>query len=223
MTRGPFHPQFDALPSLIPIFPLNGVLLLPGAKLPLNIFEPRYLNMVLDCLGQGRTLGMVQPTEPERQGAPPPKPFDVGCLGRIVSFSETGDGRFLITLEGVCRFKLGIEVEAVGGYRRICPDYRLYRQDLEEDPETLDLDRRRLMTALRPYFQIHGMEVNWKGIEAAPDGALVTTLASICPFEPREKQALLEAPALADRASVLLSLLEMAVLESRSASGQSRQ
>jgi hypothetical protein len=222
MARSPFQPSFDALPAVLPIFPLSGVLLLPGGRLPLNIFEPRYLAMTLDCLGQGRLIGMIQPTEPEQPGRTP-KVFDVGCVGQVVAFQETNDGRILITLDGVVRFRIAEEIEGVNGYRRVRPDFAPYKADMEENPEPLQLNRERLLTALKPFFTINGMQVNWKALESAPDAALITSLASICPFEPREKQALLEAPDLTARAEILTALLEMAVLESRGSNPSSSQ
>jgi Lon protease-like protein len=217
MARSPFQPSFETLPAELAIFPLSGVLLLPGGRLPLNIFEPRYLAMILDCLGEGRLIGMIQPVEPE-QNSQHPKIFDVGCVGQVVAFQESNDGRLLITLDGVCRFRVAEEIAGRNGYRRVRADYAAYEADTDQNAPATELDRSRLLTALKPFFTINNLQVNWKALEAAPDAALITSLASICPFEPREKQALLEAPDITTRAEILTALLEMAVLESRASS-----
>jgi len=214
MSRNPFDPTFDQLPGSIPVFPLTGVLLLPRGRLPLNIFEPRYLAMVQDALAADRMIGMVQPQEPERLGAPPPRLYGTACAGRITSFAETEDGRLLITLTGVCRFAPADEIPTTRGYRRVVPDWSAFRADLEEEAVPAPaLDRERLGEALRTYFRQQGIQVSWESIEKAPDERLVTSLAMICPFDPPEKQALLEAPDLAARAKMLLALIEMAVHE----------
>lgn len=208
MQVGPPRSVAD-LPGVIPVFPLAGVLLLPHGRLPLNIFEPRYLAMTLDALATPmRLIGMIQPTEaeaPER----PPKLYGAGCAGRIVSFSETDDGRYLITLAGVCRFKLAEEVAPLNGYRRVIPDFAVFGDDLAPE-QHYPLDRQRLGKALTRYFAAHSISADWRSISDAPDDRLVTTLAMICPFEPREKQALLETPEAGARARLLIALLEMA-------------
>lgn len=216
-TRNPFDPDFAQLPGMLPIFPLAGVLLLPRARLPLNIFEPRYLAMVEDALGSGRMIGMVQPLDPtgrERE----PAVYDCGCAGRITSFAETDDGRFLITLTGVARFEIGREVEGARGYRRVVPDWRPFRADLEHEA-CGDIDRNRLLGALKSYFRVQGLSVDWKSIESTLDERLVNSLAMICPFTPGEKQALLEAPTLAERGKLLIGLVEMAILDSHDGDG----
>jgi Lon protease-like protein len=200
-------PRAGQLPTEFPIFPLPGAVLLPGGKLPLNIFEPRYLNMVEDALGQGRMLAMVQP-DPARGPAPTgPAVYRVGCLGRISSFSETDDGRFLITLTGVTRCQILVELETRRGYRRVRADLARFAADLE--PEAQAVEREALLDALRAYFQARGFDANWDAINEMPDPVLVATLAMVCPFEPPEKQALLEAPDTAERAQALLALLQM--------------
>ncbi|MFT8245834.1 LON peptidase substrate-binding domain-containing protein [Roseomonas sp. BN140053] len=210
-----FHPRPDALPEEIGVFPLAGALLLPEGRLPLNIFEPRYLALVGDSLGRGRLLGMIQPdqaaSEARGEGAAPAL-YRVGCLGRVTSFSETEDGRLLITLLGVVRFRVAAELEGRAGYRRVRADYAGFLDDLVPDRPAPAFDRAGLMAALRPYFRSRRIEVNWDAIEQVPDTMLVTTLAMVCPFDPREKQALLEAPDPEDRARVLLTLLQMEVL-----------
>ncbi len=201
------------LPTEFPVFPLPGAMLLPGGRLPLNIFEPRYLAMVDDALGNERLIGMIQP-DPNRAATPTgPGLYRVGCLGRITSFSETEDGRYLITLAGLTRFAAGVELEMVRGYRRLRADLARFAADLEPVPQLeTDADgaqRQTLLRALRAYFATRGFEANWEAIDEMADDALVSTLSMICPFEPAEKQMLLEAPTVADRGRALLALFEI--------------
>jgi len=204
-----FHPRLQDLPTEFAVFPLTGALLLPGGKLPLNIFEPRYLTMALDSLAAGRMFAMIQPDPSQPEGPNGPTLFRVGCLGRLSSFSETDDGRLLITLTGLTRFAVDSELDMVRGYRRVRGDFSRYTADLEEAPEEGSCDRDRLLSALRGYFAHRKVEANWDAIRRMPDEALVVTLSMACPFEPVEKQALLEAPTPAERAATLLALLQM--------------
>ena len=204
-----FHPRADQLPAEFPVFPLAGALLLPRGKLPLNIFEPRYLAMTEDALAAGRMFGMVQPDCSLPKGKTGPALFRVGCLGRLSSFSETDDGRFLITLVGVTRFEIGQEIGLRRGYRRVCAEYARFQSDLDLSPRPIGLDREELLGELRTYFSRHGLDANWDAIHRMPDDTLVSTLSMVCPFETLEKQALLEAETEADRARVLLALLKM--------------
>jgi len=213
MTANPFDPPFEKLPATLPVFPLPGVLLLPRGKLPLNIFEPRYLAMTEDALAGNRMIGMIQPSDPACRGPEPPV-YPIGCAGRITTFSETEDGRFLITLTGTCRFEVTRELPTTRGYRRIIPCWDRFAVDLAE-PAASDLDRPRLIEGLRSYFRLQGISANWEAIEATADEKLVTSLAMICPFDPPEKQALLEALTLAERGRLLIALIEMAVLDKR--------
>jgi Lon protease-like protein len=217
----PFHPTPEALPAELAIFPLPGVLLLPDGKLPLNIFEPRYLNMVADSLANGRMLGMVQPSEDPGAGVEPPV-FDTGCMGRISSLDETEDGRLLITLTGVCRFRIVRELDLKGGYRRVEPDWRPFLRDLEEAPE-LSIERERLIVALRAYARLHNLEFNWKAIERIADYDLSVALCMACPLEAREKQALLESKDPETRTKTLVTLMEMAVAARQSGGVQITQ
>ncbi|MQP66914.1 peptidase S16 [Niveispirillum sp. SYP-B3756] len=219
MSRNPFDPTPETLPSSIPVFPLTGVLLLPRGKLPLNIFEPRYLNMVQDALAADRMIGMIQP---QPGGGAVPVLYRTGCAGRITSFSETDDGRLLITLTGISRFLITQEVATMRGYRRVIPDWSPFTADLAGGPETAALDRGRLDRALRGYFQLQGIDVDWNSIARTADERLVSTLAMICPFTPPEKQALLESPGPVERAEMLLTLLEMAVHDPGADSDHSR-
>jgi Lon protease-like protein len=206
----PFQPtSIGKLPVEIAVFPLPGALLLPGGRLPLNIFEPRYLAMVEASLGNARSFGMIQPDKALPLTANGPGLYSVGCLGRLSSFAETEDGRFLITLTGMIRFRVAEERPMRDGYRCIRPDYAVFATDLSRRPPGAALDRAALLGALRPYFRAKGIEANWEAIERLEDQALVTTLGMVCPFEPAEKQALLEAPDPAARAAMLVTMLRM--------------
>ncbi len=203
-----FHPAFADLPAEIPVFPLPGVLLLPQGRLPLNIFEPRYLAMVQDALAAGRMFGMIQPDPGAPRGETGPGLYRIGCLGRISSFAETEDGRFLITLTGVIRFRVAEELPMRRGYRRVRADYADFRADLDRAPPP-GIDRVALLGALRPFLKARRIEANWEALEQTSDGMLVLTLAMLCPFEQREKQALLEAGGPEERAAMLTALLRM--------------
>ena len=202
-------PRLEDLPREVPVFPLPGALLLPQGKLPLNIFERRYRAMVDDALASGRVIGMIQPDETRAATPSGPGLYRVGCLGRLSSFSETEDGRYLITLTGLIRFGVSVELEVKRGYRRAQVDLDRFRADLDATPDSVSTGRDTLLDALRAYFRARGIDANWEAIKEMTDPALVTTLAMVCPFEPPEKQALLEAPGAADRASTLLTLLRM--------------
>jgi Lon protease-like protein len=195
------------LPSEFPIFPLQGALLLPHGKLPLNIFEPRYVAMVEDALSGQRLIGMIQPDTNHPGGATGPAVYSVGCLGRISSFSETKDG-FLIALSGIIRFDLTAEHPLRRGYRRAIGDYTRFLSDLR--PPTTPLSQRAaLLDALRSYFTAKGFDANWNAIKEMDDDELVVTLCMVCPFGTVEKQALLEAHDSDARADTLLALLHM--------------
>ncbi|GAB5467663.1 MAG: LON peptidase substrate-binding domain-containing protein [Rhodospirillales bacterium] len=211
MARSPFDPDFDALPAELPIFPLPGGLLLPGGRLPLNIFEPRYLAMTADALQGERLIGMVQPRDAQSAlGAP--EVYDLGCVGRITAFSETEDGRYLVTLDGLIRFRVAAELpQAQGGYRRVEACYEGFRDDLLE--QEASIDRPALISTLRSFFDHHGIKGDWDTIEQTGNERLVTSLAMLCPFSPSEKQALLEAPGLAERAASMIALLQLASFE----------
>ncbi len=221
MGHSVFDPTYEALPDRLPVFPLPGALLLPGGRLPLNIFEPRYLAMVDAALSGGRLIGMIQPqdVEPDSEGAAPEvgsRPlYQVGCAGRIVAFSESDDGRYLITLAGLIRFRVRAELpDDAGGFRIAAPDFRPYRRDLAEPEESL-IDREELLAALRLYFGRHGLKADWAAIEKAPNDKLVTSLAMLCPFEPSEKQVLLEASTLTLRAEAMTTILRLGAHDDR--------
>jgi Lon protease-like protein len=162
-----------------------------------------------------RLIGMIQPTGPDPAGPGdenrPPALYSTGCAGRIVSMNETEDGRYLVTLMGVCRFTIAAEIEGRRGYRRVVPDFTPWAADL--DPESTVIgDRKRLIGALKTYFRVNHIEADWDGIEEASDDKLLTTLAMVCPFDPSEKQALLECPTCSERAQAMTTLLEMAAM-----------
>ena len=203
--------ELDSLPAVLPVFPLTGALLMPGARLPLQIFEPRYLAMTEDAMAGDRMIGMIQPRRREEiADGDHPDVFETGCAGKISSFSETGDGRYLISLNGVCRFRVVKELALLRGYRRVQADYAPFAADLgtrEEGP----VDRERLLAVLRRYFEQRQLEADWSSIEDTSDAGLVTALSMLCPLAPTEKQALLEAATLGARAELLVALLEMGV------------
>ena len=204
-----FHPHQAELPNDFAIFPLSGALLLPRGRLPLNIFERRYLALTEDSLCAGRLFGMIQPDETRPDEAGRSALFRVGCLGRLSSFSETEDGRYLVTLTGVIRFAIAEELAMDRGYRRVKGDFSPYLGDLDLGKQAIGIQREALTGALRRYFDRRGFDANWDAIEQMHDDMLVITLSMVCPFEPAEKQALLEARTDEDRARTLLTLLEM--------------
>jgi Lon protease-like protein len=202
--------KLESLPEEFPVFPLSGALLLPGGRLPLNVFEPRYLALVEDSLASGRLFGMVQPDKRLARGDTGPGLYRTGCLGRLSAFSETDDGRYLITLTGVIRYSIVEEVEERRGYRRVRGAFAGFAADLEPAAKAgLGPDRQLLLDASKRYFAHAGVDANWQAIGAMSDPVLVVTLSMACPFDPEEKQALLEAPTLLERARVLLALLEI--------------
>lgn len=196
------------LPEVLAIFPLANAVLLPRQILPLNIFEPRYLAMVEDALCAGRHIGMIQPTS--KAASEPVPVYPVGCAGRITSFQETQDGRFLIQLTGVCRFEIAEELALHKGYRRVCPDWQRYRADLEEGSgAAVSVDE--LEESLRSYLEMNGLRLDWETLHKLPASHVVDFLAINLPLDVEEKQALVETPSAAERAQMLRSTLEIAV------------
>lgn len=219
MTGSAYHKISD-LPETLPVFPLSGALLFPRWSLPLNIFEPRYLNMIDDAMAGHRMIGMVQPS-----GGPKVKPAlsDVGCAGRITTYTETDDGRYLITLSGVARFRITEELDEKTPYRKVTADWSAYAADLS-DPNVSDLPEREvLIKALRHYVDANQMKADWSAVEDAEIETLVNALCAGCPFEPMEKQALVEAPTLKGRADTLITLLKMDVPGAGSGAGGTLQ
>src|SRR3954454_9176266 len=207
--------QRQALPEVLPIFPLVGVLLLPRARLPLNIFEPRYLAMTRDALGGERLIGMIQPRDPPGEnsiGGMNPPVYPVGCAGRVTQFSETGDGRFMITLTGVSRFRIVEELPLLSGYRRVTPDGTPSPRD-RDTPDAPQFARARLIRGLKGFFSQRQLSADWNAIEKAPAEQLIASIAMACPFAPSEKQALLETADLEQRAALLTGLVEMAAMQ----------
>lgn len=205
--RPPGKLSASDMPATLPIFPLQGVLLLPRGKMPLNIFEPRYLAMIEDALAtRDKLIGMVQPLAKETRASTQPI-HAVGCAGRITTWSETDDGRYLISLTGVCRFAVGEEIATARGYRRVKADFDAYAADFETAPDG-DIDRKRLLAGLRAYFKAEGLQADWETIETAPDERLINTIAMLCPFAPEEKQTLLESAGLAERAKAMIGIVE---------------
>lgn len=201
--------RHEGLPAEFPVFPLEGAMLLPRGRLPLNIFEPRYLAMVEDALAAGRMFGMIQPDVSAPAAEHGPALFRVGCLGRLSQFSETEDGRFLITLTGVVRFEVLEELSPRRGYRRVRGSCERFLGDMAADPAPMGVPRDALMAALRGYFARRSLDANWEVIGRLPDETLIVTLAMSCPFSAAEKQAILEAGAEPARAEALLALLRM--------------
>lgn len=195
------------LPAVFPVFPLDGALLLPHGNLPLNIFEPRYLNMIDDALAGERLIGMVQ----TQNGGTRERPAlaAVGCVGRITSFSETGDGRYLITLTGIARFRIAREILSPTPYRQVTPDFSSFESDLAPPKEDDGFERLPFLDALKAYLDHRGMEIDWDTASEAPCEALVNSLAMALPFEALEKQALLEAPSVSERRAALMTLMQI--------------
>lgn len=196
------------LPDTIPVFPLPGALLLPRGQMPLNIFEPRYLAMVDAVIGSSRLIGMVQPRDPDEVGNAPAL-YGVGCVGRLVQFAETGDGRYLLSLTGVARFDILDEVKDVSPYRRCRVSYERFAEDFQARAGEGAVDRPAVLSALKSYTEATGLRMDWDNVEQTPNEALVNALSMLAPFGAREKQALLEAPNLKSRAEMLVALTEI--------------
>ncbi|MFD1696008.1 LON peptidase substrate-binding domain-containing protein [Roseibium aestuarii] len=198
------------LPPVLPVFPLSGALLLPRTQLPLNIFEPRYIAMIDAALAGNRLIGMIQP-QFSRQAMDMEKPplSPVGCVGRLTSFQETGDGRYLISLQGVTRFAVAREMEAITSFRQVECDYVSFAHDLQSGLGEEEVDRTGLLRALRAYLDANGLEADWQSVTEAETEVLVNALCMMCPYGPQEKQALLEARDLRTRAETLIAITEM--------------
>jgi Lon protease-like protein len=210
------------LPSAIPIFPLEGALLLPGGRMPLNIFEPRYLQMVDEAVAGSRLIGVIQPSlygALREDGEP--KLCNVGCAGRIIAFSETGDGRYLISLQGVCRFRIAHELTVKTPFRqaKLAP----FLTDLDDDQAANEIDRPALLRAFRAYLQANDLEADWESVSRAENAMLVNALSMMAPYGPAEKQALLEAADLKTRAETLIAITEMALARENEDFGSSLQ
>ena len=209
--RGP-----GELPEIIPVFPLPGALLLPRGQMPLNIFEPRYLAMVDDALRDGhRLIGMIQPDISHTRDEQKPELFKVGCVGRITQLAESGDGRYILELTGVARFRVVEEIKALTAYRQCKVDFFPYGDDFVARSGEEDVDRTALLDVLTDFLNANNLKVDWEGIESAPNEALVNALAMMSPYGPAEKQAMLEAPDLKTRAEILIAVTEMDLAKKR--------
>jgi uncharacterized protein len=199
------------LPQSLAVFPLNGALLLPRAELPLNVFEPRYLDMIADAMAGSRLIGMIQPQDDKADVMGRPLLSKVGCAGRITAYQETPDSRLMITLTGVCRFVVETELIAVTTYRQVQPDYEPYGADLIKEHGQSDVDRPGLLKAFKDYLDANNLSADWEQVQQASNETLVNTLSLLAPYPPKEKQALLEAGDLKTRAAVLVALTELAL------------
>jgi len=205
--RGPID-----LPEIIPVFPLPGALLLPRGQMPLNIFEPRYLAMVDDCLRDGhRLIGMIQP-DPAHSGPAAKVPlYKIGCVGRITQLAESGDGRYLLELTGVSRFRIEQELSVATAYRQARVTFAPFADDFTARKGEDEVDRPALLVALRDFLEANNLKTDWDGIEKAPNEALVNALSMMSPYGSAEKQALLEAPDLKTRAEILVAITEIEI------------
>jgi Lon protease-like protein len=204
----------EDLPETIALFPLSAALLLPGGRMPLNIFEPRYLQMVDETIAGSRLLGMIQPSlDGAVRADGEPELCAVGCIGRIISLAESGDGRYLIALQGICRFRVAEELSVRTPFRqaRMVP----FLADLDEDAGGADVDRPALLRAFRAYLDANDLQADWESVSRAENATLVNALSMMAPYGPAEKQALLEAPDLKTRAETLIAITEIALARDR--------
>ncbi|CTQ56733.1 Lon protease 2 [Roseibium album] len=212
------------LPPVLPVFPLSGALLLPRTQLPLNVFEQRYIDLVDAALSGNRLIGMIQPS-PDRNSDNPKKPVlaSVGCVGRLTSLQETGDGRYLITLQGITRFALGEELTPYTEFRQVECDFAAFAHDLKCGEGEEDVDRNGLLKTLRGYLDANNLEADWQSVSEAETEVLVNALCMMCPYGPQEKQALLEARDLRTRAETLIAITEMDLANSQNEGGSTLQ
>ncbi|MBK5971095.1 MULTISPECIES: LON peptidase substrate-binding domain-containing protein [Thiorhodovibrio] len=208
MKSSPFLPEFDRLPSIVPIFPLAGVVVLPGVQLPLNIFEPRYLSMVQHALAEQHIIGMVQPAGSDEDSI-----HRIGCAGRITSYSETNDGRIVLVLSGFCRFRVLEEAEPVSGFRRARVSWDEFAGDYNTE-QTSITDRERFIGSLRSFCTRRQVEIPWDDIAEMADDDLVNLLCTHLPLDAGDKQALIETVALEERATLMRGLMDMSALSS---------
>nr|WP_205520800.1 LON peptidase substrate-binding domain-containing protein [Propylenella binzhouense] len=203
------------MPDVIPVFPLAGALLLPNGQLPLNIFEPRYVAMIDWVLGRDRIIGMIQPQLDQIANERDPDLCEIGCAGRIVQFSESGDGRYLVTLAGITRFKVVEEIEVETPFRQARVSTASFFDIAEPRQGEAGVDRKALLKTFRAYLDAHGLEADWESVNKASNASLVTALSMMSPWGPSEKQALLEAPDHARRAQTLIAITEIALAGGR--------
>ena len=202
-----------ALPDTIPLFPLPGALLLPRARLPLHLFEPRYLQMLEDCMKTPeRLIGMIQTREvPANQGGGEPRLHSIGCAGRLTGFSETEDGRYMVTLSGVSRFRLKEEIKGFAPYRRGRVEWQGFERDQGEAEKDKGFDRPAFLELLQRFFESMELSTDWESLSGAESELLINSLSMLCPFSPEDKQALLEAPTLTERRETMVTLIEFAL------------
>lgn len=200
----PFMQPFEQLPPTLPVFPLSNAVVLPASNLPLNIFEPRYLNMVQDAMGSHRLIGMIQP----RDDTANPDLYQVGCAGRITRYAETNDGRLEIALTGLCRFTIQEELSTTRGYRLVSPDWSTFAGDYHEPVEVSDQDNTRFTSALRAYLSANNMEADWSVLEQLDTEALTNSFVAVLPLGVEDKQLLVETDGLANRLRAFTAILE---------------
>lgn len=206
----PFMFSASDLPDTLPVFPLPGALLLPRSRLPLHIFEPRYLAMIDDILKTSdRLIGMIQPREAKVEGDP--TLHAIGCAGRLTGFSETEDGRYMITLSGVSRFRVKREIDGFAPYRKCEVSWAGFDRDLGASEKDAGFKRDAFFPLLKSFFEVEELRTDWESLEDADDELLINSLSMLCPFEPEDKQALLEAPSLETRRETLVTLIEFAM------------
>lgn len=220
MTLNFPYKNTNELPRDIPIFPLAGALLLPRVELPLNIFEPRYLSMIDMSLSSHRLIGMVQPALDGISDAARPPLASIGCLGRITGYQETGDGRYYVTLTGVIRYRIEKELDVATLFRQAHVDYSAYEGDLHPGEGEDDINRRKLLETFQRYLDANHMEADWRSVNDAPNEPLVNALSMMAPYGPREKQALLEAKTLNDRAEMLIAMTELSLTDEHRRAGE---
>jgi Lon protease-like protein len=192
------------------VFPLPGALLLPRGQMPLNIFEPRYLAMIDDSLRDGhRLVGMIQPDPSHSGPANRPPLYQVGCVGRITQLAESGDGRYVLELTGVSRFRIEDELKVATSYRQCRVTYAPFADDFVARKGESEVDRKALLRALKDFMKANDLKADWQDIDKAPNEALVNALSMMSPYGPPEKQALLEAPDLKTRAELLVAITEI--------------
>jgi Lon protease-like protein len=223
MPSNVHYARATELPATLPLFPLPGALLLPRGQMPLNIFEPRYLAMIDHALGGGRLVGMIQPEPVQSTNIGLPALYSTGCAGRITQFAETGDGRYLIQLTGIARFRYLEDITAITPYRQGRVDFQPYEADLEPRRGEETVDRDAVIAALRAFSDGNRVEIDWTSVEQAPNEALVNALSMMAPYGVAEKQALLEALDLKARAEMLVALTEIELARENGDSGSAIQ
>ncbi len=211
IKHSPFMPTFEHLPETLPIFPLPNAIVMPGSNLPLNIFEPRYLNMFQDVMKTHQLIGMVQPKNDE----PVPEIFDIGCGGRITRYHETYDGRLEINLSGICRFKIIEELSTTRGYRLIRPDWQAFEVDYQL-PDIPVHDEKYLINTLKHYFDYKNMQADWEILEKLDADELINSMIAILPLSVEEKQSLIEAETFIERLQYFCAILESSFRASNS-------